>query len=181
MIHKFENPKRLSELAVTDTLGKLGLDGDSVFCDVGAGTGIFTFAAARITCGTVYSVEISHEMLEVLGSRLGTSDVANVKILDRIEDVPSGLCDLILLCAVLHEVEDVSLLLRELDRILKADGTLTIIEFHKRQTSMGPPVEERLSENEVTELLDRYSFSLKDKTALGDNFYCLHFGKSSTT
>jgi precorrin-6B methylase 2 len=59
MINKLENPARLLELAPADTLHKIGLSEGSIFCDVGAGTGVFTFPAASISNTTVYAVEIS--------------------------------------------------------------------------------------------------------------------------
>ncbi len=75
MAHRFENPKRVEELNPKKNLIKIGLLRQSVFCDIGAGTGIFTFAAAGITENTVYAVEISGEMQGILRSKSNIRDV----------------------------------------------------------------------------------------------------------
>ena len=81
-----------------------------VLCDIGAGTGIFTFPATEISSNDIYA----------------------------------------------HEVENKELMLDEIKRILKQGGKLMIIEFHKRETPMGPPLDHRISE-EYVEKISNYS------------------------
>mgnify|MGYP000553606842 CR=1 FL=1 len=47
-VKKFESKARLKELIPYETLKAMGLKANDVFCDIGAGTGIFTFAASGI-------------------------------------------------------------------------------------------------------------------------------------
>jgi ubiquinone/menaquinone biosynthesis C-methylase UbiE len=82
---RFENPARLAELKPSETLLKIGLDGSGVVCDIGAGSGIFSLAAAAITEGMVYAVEISEEMLQVLRDKIAESGVRNIRLI-RSED-----------------------------------------------------------------------------------------------
>ena len=177
MVHKFEKPERLAELTTKTTLRRFGLSSDSIFCDVGAGTGIFSFAAAGITSNTIYSVEISSEMLEILQSKKKEGDFRNIVIEGGIERIPPHSCDLVLLSTVLHEVEDPISMISEIERIMKPDGALGIIEFHKRVTSMGPPVEERLSKEDIITMMAGSSLLLNDEFILGENYYCLRFEK----
>ena len=67
--------------------------------------------------------------------------------------------------------------LEEVKRLLKNRGKLAVIEFHKRQTPMGPPLAQRLSREEVKELLSQRGFVMQEEFDLGDNFYCLVFLK----
>ncbi len=59
----------------------------------------------------------------------------------------------------------------EIKRILKQKGKLMIIEFHKRKTPMGPPVDHRIAEEYVEEMGNSRGFKTIDKFSLGDNFY----------
>ena len=44
---KFENPARLDELRPESTLRRAGFSEGMSLCDIGAGTGIFSVAAAK--------------------------------------------------------------------------------------------------------------------------------------
>jgi len=175
---KLERADRLEELAAATTLQRFGFNEGAVLCDIGAGSGIFTFVAAGITNKTVYAVEISQNMLELLRSRTKEYASSNVIVEENIAGVPTDSCDMALLSCVLHEVADVPAMLFEINRILKTGGSLVIIEFHKRKTPAGPPVDERLSEEDTAALLEAYPFSLKDRFVMGENYYALRFVKT---
>jgi ubiquinone/menaquinone biosynthesis C-methylase UbiE len=175
MNNKLENPNRLAELIPKDTLRRIGLKDGDVFCDVGAGTGIFTFAAAEITNNKIYAVEISNEMLGVLRGRAEEKKLENVITVNGIQAMPEASCNVILLCTVLHEVPDVQNMMNEIKRILTKDGVLSVIEFHKRKTPMGPPVEHRLDSVQLAEKLRNYGLNQSQHFALGENFYCSVF------
>ena len=103
---------------------------------------------------------------------------SNVKIESCIENVSHCLCDMTLLCTVFHELDDMPYMVNAIKNTLKNQGILAIIEFHKKETPMGPPVQKRLSDSEVSELLCGEGFVKIDYTSLGDNFYCLIFRKA---
>ena len=172
MTHKFENPSRVAELNPKETLIKIGLSERSAFCDIGAGTGVFTYAAAEITVNSIYAVEISDDMRKILHSKNNT---INVIIKDSVQNVPTNSCDVALLCTVLHELENIPDMMREIRRALKHGGVLAVIEFHKAVTPMGPPPAHRISEREASEALIKNGFTQINRFKLGDNFYCLVF------
>lgn len=172
MVQKLEHPERIAELLPKETLLRMGLQKDSVFCDIGAGTGIFTFAAAEMTAKSIYAVEISQPMRAWLQSKNNTP---NVTIAHSIQEVPEGDCDTALLCTVLHEIDDIPGMLSEIRRILKREGTLAVIEFHKAETPMGPPVSHRIAEQDAVKILTENGFLPIEGFRLGENFYCLMF------
>ena len=174
MAHKLENPKRVEELNPKYTLIRIGVSENSVFCDIGAGTGVFADAAAQITATSVYAVEVSAEMREVLRSK---NHASNYVIEDSIERVPTDSCDIALMCTVLHELDDVPGMMREVRRILKRGGALAVIEFHKAPTPMGPPMVRRISELEAAKVMLENGFMQSDRFELGENFYCLVFNQ----
>ena len=177
-ISKFENPMRLAELDPATTLIKAGFKEDMVLCDIGAGTGIFSFPATQISSKDIYALEISDSMIEVLKSRAAERSIQNLKI--RKVDSPvlpidSCTCDMAVMVTVLHEVEDKKFMLNEIKRVLRTMGKLLIIEFHKRSTPMGPPIDHRISEELTQEICNNNGFKTIDKFSLGENFYGIVF------
>lgn len=174
MAHKLDHPARVKELAPRETLARIGLLHNGALCDIGAGTGVFTYAAAAMTASAVYAVEISGEMREILRAK---NSAPNVVIEDAVENVPEASCDVALLCTVLHELEDIPGMLGQIRRVLKPEGVLAVIEFHKAATPMGPPAARRISEAETAEVLAENGFAQIDRFRLGENFYCLVFSR----
>lgn len=180
-IQKFESPSRLSELSPKETLIKAGFTEGMVLCDIGAGSGIFTFPAADISSSRIYAVEISDNMIQVINDRILERQISNIIVKRSDGDklpIDDGACDMAVMVTVFHEIGDKGSMLREVQRILKDKGRFVVIEFHKDSTSMGPPPEHRISEEEVAALCES-RFSLLDKFDLGENFYCLVFEKKS--
>lgn len=175
-IKKFENPIRLAELNPKETLLKAGFKENAVLCDVGAGTGIFSIPAAKIKGSTVYALEISEDMIALLEQRKNEQALENLHIKKvNGSDLPltQDLCDLVIMVTVLHEIEDKASLLSELKRILKKDGSVLFIEFHKRETPMGPPIGHRLSEEDILGLCSANGFEVADQFTLGENLYAI--------
>lgn len=175
--NKLENPVRMSELAPMHTLSQIGLDKSHVLADIGAGSGIFTIPAAEV-CSKVYALEISDDMLAIIGDKAQAGKLANIELVkvsgDRFS-INDGCIDIVLMVTVLHEISDRSKFLGEAKRILKKDGILAIIEFLKEQTPMGPPIDHRISKEEVKDELSQRGFSVRQDFDLGLNFYCLVF------
>jgi len=177
-VSKLENPERLAELDPGNTLTKIGFKDNMTLCDIGAGSGIFSFPAAKISNGIIYALEASDEMIEVLESRKNDLDVNNLQVKKVESDqLPLGdaLCDMAIMVTVLHELENKSMMLQEIRRILKRNGRLAVIEFHKGKTPLGAPLDHRISEEKVTELCREIGMNLIENYRLGDNFYCLTF------
>lgn len=60
-------------------LQSLGLNQDSILLDLGAGTGEFSLAAAKI-CRQVVAVDISPHMLAMLNTKVAAQDVENLQV-----------------------------------------------------------------------------------------------------
>jgi len=177
-ISKLENPIRIAELDPKNTLIKSGLKENMILCDIGAGTGIFSFPATQISSNDIYALEINDSMIELLKSRTNMQKIPNLKILkinSSTFPLENGICDMVIMVTVLHEIENKELMLYEIKRVLKEKGKLLIIEFNKRETPMGPPIDNRISEEYVKEICINNGFKTIDKIILGDNFYSLVF------
>jgi ubiquinone/menaquinone biosynthesis C-methylase UbiE len=134
-----------------DIIDRIGPSSDEVAADLGCGPGYVTIPLAR-RVRTVYGVDVQQGMLDALVANL-PEDLRDkiIPVLGELPKVPLADCsiDRAVLVSVVHEVEDLALLDRELRRCLRGRGRLSIVDFPKRETSFGPPLHERMDEEEV--------------------------------
>ena len=139
------------------------------------------FSAAEMSAKQIYALEISEPLLELLEQRIHEQNIDNIAVLkSALATLPlaDNCCDIALMVTVFHELDNPALILAECKRILVSDGKLVIIEFHKRTTPMGPPVEHRISEEAVENICSACGFTADRKFMLGANFYCLVFSST---
>jgi ubiquinone/menaquinone biosynthesis C-methylase UbiE len=180
-MHKFESPARLAELKPNDTLRNIGLKLGDVFCDIGAGTGIFTIPAVNIARSAVYAVDTSESMLAIIGRKCSEQGVDNVTRINPngySYPIADGECDIVFMCTVFHEIDDTAALLGEISRIMGPHGKLVIIEFYEKTTPMGPPVTSRIGETKLKRIARKNGFARTNQTSLGENFYLSEFEKN---
>jgi ubiquinone/menaquinone biosynthesis C-methylase UbiE len=128
----------------------LGLRRGQVVAEIGAGPGYFTPRLARAVgpSGHVYAVEPEAAVLELLRRTLDRARVANVTpVLSRADDplLPAGRCALALIVNSYHHFPDGPALLRRIARALGRGGRIVNIDFDKRETPVGPPLEHRVA------------------------------------
>lgn len=159
-----ESPNRYRILPPFKTLKYLCLKEDDIMIDIGCGTGYFTLPASQITgpSGKVIGVDISSEMLGELSKKIdGRSTNIELVLSDNLSiPVKDHLGTFVLLANVLHEADDMNIMLREAFRILKPGGRIAIIEWEKKETPMGPPIHHRLHANDIISLVTQAGFSM---------------------
>ena len=178
---KLENPVRLAELNPVETLKKIGIGKQAVVCDIGAGSGIFTIPAAKMTKNTVFALELNVGFLQIINEKAKAQKLLNIvtkQVTGDCYDIHSDNVDTVLLVTVLHEIENKEALFTEIERIMKSTAQLAIIEFHKEQTPMGPPVTLRLSKEDVAKMCGDYGLVRTGEFDLGENLYCIQFEKT---
>lgn len=174
----YENPTRVAELDPAGSLERAGFAHPMTLCDIGAGSGVFTFPAAAMTGGSIYALDISDAMIELLKTKAMENNNSNV-IVKKVcsDELPLGdnCCDMTIIVSAFHEVDHKGMMLREIKRILKEKGRLLIIDFHKARTPLGPPADHRIAMDDVLSLCRENGFALIDSSSLGPNFYSLLF------
>lgn len=179
---KLDNEWRRENLPPLETLTKLELKPDDTFADIGCGIGYFTIPAAEIIGSqTAYALDTSPEMLEEVKLRAENAGLTNIVITQTGEydlKLADELVTFALLVNVIHEIEDKPLFLKEISRILKPGGKLAIIDWEKRETEMGPPVDHRISREELTAMLKEIDFNCLETMNFTENFYGLVFSKN---
>lgn len=183
MAHKFDSahlekldaPERRQRLAPAATLDKLGFSAGQTLADLGCGTGVFSLEAAK-AAGKVYAVDIGAQMLEVVKQRASTAGFNNVVtvLADEYDcKLPEASADFIIVCTVLHEIDDKVRWLKEAARICKAGGHIAVIEFVPAFIGMGPPASHRLKEEQTRAFLKEAGFSPVQRFLLHDAFYVI--------
>lgn len=122
-----------------------------VVADLGCGTGYVTIPLAR-RVSKVLGLDAQQEMLDALMANVPEELRENVvPVLGELPRLPfeDRSIDRAVLVNVAHEVEDKPLLAMELRRCFREGGRLSIVDFPKRETSFGPPLHERMSEEEM--------------------------------
>ncbi len=186
MAHKF-NPAnkakldgqwRRQNLPPTPTLERLGLGSEDTVADLGCGIGYFAIPAAEIVKAQnkVFALDTSEEMLaevEKNASLAGVANVVLVKTEEYILMLPDEAVSFALIVNVLHEIENKERFLQEAHRILKSAGRIAVVDWEKKKTEVGPPIDHRISSEEVKDMLEITGYKLIREMQLTDVFYGL--------
>ena len=178
-IARLTGPERDAWQRPDEVLAALGVEAGQTVADVGAGPGYFTLRLARAVGprGRVYAVEVAAEMVGVLRERLDRAGVSNaVPLLSREDDplLPPASCDRILVADTFHHFPDGVAYLRHLAAALRRDGVIANVDFHKRETPVGPPLEHRVARDDFLVAADRAGLAVVDeKTFLPHQYLVL--------
>lgn len=124
---------------------------DEVCADLGCGTGYLSIPFA-VRCRVVLAVDAQRAMLDDLLSMAGEFErLKLVPVLAEATRLPftGASLDRVLVANMLHEVEDREAFAQEIERVLRPGGRCTVVDFQRRATSFGPPMEERIEEAQV--------------------------------
>lgn len=176
-------PERRSWNDPDKILQYLNLGRCTIMVDLGCGPGWFTLEAAKKMAdgGVVYGVDLSQEMLDQLQARAKAEKLHNVQTTLAEEDdefpLPSEVADVVLIANVYHEVDQTSNFLGEVKRIMKPESTCLVVEWKQEETPVGPPLEERLDQQDVVEEFYANGFILAGTCDVGPYHYGLKFYK----
>lgn len=152
-IAAMESPERDRWQRPEVLLTALGVRAGQHVADVGAGPGYFTRRLARrVGDGWVFAVDVDPHMLQALHERLRQDGVDNVTtILSSPDDplLPDRSVDWVLLVDVYHHLGDRPAYLRRLARALRPGGRIAVVDFHKRPLPVGPPVDMKVTPEQV--------------------------------
>ncbi len=153
-----ENPQRDQWQKPHEVIQALDFRPGESVADIGAGTGYFSRRFAR-HAAKVYAVDIDASLLE----RARKNAPPNVEFILAAPDdpkLPERSVDTIFFCNVLHHIENRPAYYAKLKRALKPGGRIVNIDFHKRPLPVGPPVDHKLSEEQVVEEFQAAGFEL---------------------
>ncbi len=167
-------------LNARDVLEKTGLKTADIFLDAGCGDGYISLAAADFVgkSGKVFALDAHKESVERVENEIQKHGLKNVQALhaDITKKTPlqDSSIDMLLMANVLHgfvENDEMHDVMQEVQRILKPDGTIAVVDFKKIEGTPGPPMPVRLSEKEAEKVFAPYGYKTKKHCDAGHCHY----------
>jgi ubiquinone/menaquinone biosynthesis C-methylase UbiE len=131
--------------------------------DYGCGNGFLTLDLARAVLpdGRVYAIDIQKEMIDDLILRIPEelkSVIHPILIRERELPLNDGEIDFFFMVNVLHEIKDKDYFLKEAAKTVKTSGKIVVVEWKKEKSQKGPPLDERISPEDLEKLLEKVKF-----------------------
>jgi len=178
-IEKLDNPERRKTMPPEETLLKFNVEDNGTLLDVGCGIGYFTVPASKLLKkNRVIGIDIVPEILDF--ARQKAEGISNIEFKTSEEysfPVQSDSVKYVLICNVIHEVSDVVRYFDEVKRVLKDNGYFLIIDWAKTVMKVGPPIQDRISVNEMIELCSSAGFKVIETIDVSPTQYGLKLEK----
>ena len=176
-IGMLDDPKRDAYQKPHEVLTALNLKPGEVIADIGAGSGYFTFRLAHHVGakGIIYAVDVSPDMIRHINRRsreLKTNNI--VSILADPDDplLPEQSVNRFFICDVWHHVENQTKYLALMKKMLKPGGAIVMIDFHKKELPLGPPMRMKIAREDLIRQMESSGFRLsKEHTFLPYQYF----------
>jgi len=168
-------------------LEKAGIAEKMAVADLGCGRrGYFTLQAAKLIGpdSLVYAVDVVKSALENVKSMANLFGIPNIKTIwadleiPRSTKIPDESIDLAMINNVFFQTKRADLIIQEANRILKKGGKLLITDWKKTQAPFGPPIQDRVSPEQVKTDAQKYGLILEKEIIAGPYHYALIFIKN---
>jgi len=160
-LNKLNDPERLKDIPPEYITEKLQLNNPEIVIDIGAGTGFFSNEFSKLpNVKKVYALDIAEEMINWMKENRAPENkkIIPMKMQEEKIDLEDNLADLVIMINVHHEFNEPSLILKECKRLLKPGGKVAIVDWARKETEHGPPVEKRYTPEKIQEQLEQVSF-----------------------
>lgn len=176
-IEKLDSPKRRLSMPPEETLNKFNINKSGTLLDIGCGIGYFTIPAANIlNQGKVIGLDIVPEIIDLAKERAMNISNIEFKICEEYSfPVEDGSIDYVFISNVIHEIENRPKYFKEIQRVLKPNGMLFIIDWEKKETKSGPPISDRISREEMIELCNLNNFKHIENIDINADHYGIKF------
>ena len=152
--------------------------------DLGAGSGFYTLAAAKLVggAGRVFAVEIQKDMLSRLKNLAAAEHLSNVEVIwgdvERLggTNLKDNSVDRAIVSNLLFQAENRAALVEEVKRILKPGGKSMVIDWSDSSGLIGSGLK-LVPKDETVKLFEVAGFSQEKEINAGDHHYGLIFKK----
>jgi arsenite methyltransferase len=182
-IGALDDPKRDAYQKPHEVLTALGLKPGEIVADIGAGSGYFTFRLAhRIgDTGKIYAVDVSPDMILHINRRIRELKVNNVvSILADPDDplLPDASVNRFFFSNSWHHIDNQTKYLSLMKRMLKPGGEIVMIDFHKKELPVGPPIQMKIDRDDLIKQMESNGFRLtKEHTFLPYQYFLVFVPK----
>ncbi len=166
-LKRLEHPDRARVMPPEVVLAHLNAGAGSRVADVGAGLGWLTFplAVAVGASGRVLAIDPSEDGVAAIRERAKREGLGQIEALVAAAE-DTGLADetvdSVVWHTMYHDVADRPAALGEMRRILKPGGRWVIVDWIKEEMESGPPLQVRMSAEEVEAEVTRAGFAVVD-------------------
>jgi cyclopropane fatty-acyl-phospholipid synthase-like methyltransferase len=161
LIQRFESPERDAYQQPEKVLKYLGKLKGKTIMDIGAGSGYFSVKLAAAGA-RVIAADVNDEFQAYLKKRMEDNNIKNIELRKIPYDSPSLKAhevDMVLIVNTYHHIENRPDYFAKVKAGLKNDGELVIVDFFKTETPVGPPVDHKVSMDEVIAELKQSGYS----------------------
>jgi putative heme-binding domain-containing protein len=137
----------------------------AAIAEIGSGTGYFTWRLAGKVgpTGKVFAVDVQQKMLDLTAETITKHQLPNVKLVLCAENDPhlaAASLDLVLIANAYHEFSEPEAMLTAVNRDLKPDGRLVIIEFAEGHAFGPQDKAERMTIDQIRAEIEPIGFEL---------------------
>lgn len=179
-IHTFsyDEKERRTRQHPEEILQAIGVASGNTFMDIGSNDGFFTIPAAKIVgeTGKVYAVDTDADAIERLKGKAAKEGLQNIVAqTNTAEDTIfyEGCADVIFFGTVLHDFSDPLKVLQNAKAMLKPTGKVINLDWKKKETEMGPPVDIRFSEEDANGLMEKAGLRVIKTKSLSQDYYLM--------
>jgi len=182
-IGALDDPQRDTYQKPQEVLAALNIKPGEVIADIGAGSGYFTFRLARRVGerGKVYAVDVSPDMILHINRRIRDLRSTNiVSVLADADDplLPSASVDHFFFCDYWHHIEKQQKYLSQIKKLLKPRGEVVMIDFHKKELPVGPPLRMKIAREDLIRQMNDNGFRLiREHTFLPYQYFLVFTSK----
>jgi arsenite methyltransferase len=154
-----------------------------VIADIGAGSGYFTFRLAHHVGnkGKVYAIDVNPDMILHLNRRIRDLKAMNVSsILAEADDplLPERSVNRFFFSDSWHHIENHEKYLSLMKKMLKPVGEVAMIDFHKKELPVGPPMQTKIAREDLIKQMESNGFRLaKEHTFLPYQYFLVFVPK----
>ncbi|MBU3160975.1 class I SAM-dependent methyltransferase [Clostridium frigoris] len=176
-LEKLDNSTRRQLMPPAQTLKNFQIGAKGSLLDVGCGIGYFSIPAANILKqGNVIGLDIMPEMIDIAKEKAkGITNIEFIKSEEYSFPIQDASIDYVFICNVIHEVENKAKYFNEIRRVLKPSGLLCIIDWEKKETKMGPSINDRISKVEMIKICASANFEHLEDVFINIDHYGLKF------
>ena len=164
-------------------LNKLGLNDGMKVVDLGAGSGFYSFEAAKRVGGSgrVYAVDVQKDLLERLRSTGASQGLRNIEVIwgnaEKIggTKLREAIADRVIASNVLFQIEKPDDFVLEIKRLLKPNVGKVLVVDWSGITPLSPKA--IVSEAAARALFEKAGFKLDQSFGAGDHHYGLVFNR----